>query len=76
MQDNAPIHSAHVIKKWFEDNRIPLMIWPPYLPDLNLIKHAWAKLKELMYKLDPELATIRGDNEELRTAFISLIKRA
>lgn len=24
--------------------------WPPYSPDLNLIKYAWAKLKEMLDK--------------------------
>jgi transposase len=61
MQDNAPIYLARQIQQWFKDNGIPLMKWPPFLPDLNPIEHAWAKLKELIYKLDPELAAIRGD---------------
>jgi hypothetical protein len=30
----------------------------------------------LIYKLDPELAAIRGDNKELWTAFMRLIERA
>jgi transposase len=34
---------------------------------LNPIENAWAKLKETIYKLNPELAAIRGDNKELRT---------
>jgi transposase len=76
MQDNAPIHSAHLIQQWFKDHGIPLMVWPPYSPDLNPIEHAWAKLKERIYKLDPELATIKGDNEELRIKFTRLIERA
>jgi hypothetical protein len=32
--------------------------------------------KELIYKLDPELATIWGDSEEVRIKFMKLIKRA
>ena len=76
MQDNAPIYLAHLIQQWFKDHGIPLMVWPPYSPDLNPIEHAWAKLKEYIYKLDPELATIKGDNEELRIKFMRLIERA
>ena len=30
----------------------------------------------MIYKLDPALATIRGDNEELRITFMKLIERA
>ena len=71
-----PIHSAYLVQRWFENHGIPLMQWPPYSPDLNPIEHAWAKLKELIYKLDPELATIKGNNEELRIKFMRLIERA
>jgi transposase len=40
MQDNAPIHTANKVKKWFEENGIDTSKWPPYSPDLNPIKHA------------------------------------
>jgi transposase len=39
MQDNARIYMAKKIKQWFKDEGIPVMDWPPYSPDLNLIKH-------------------------------------
>ena len=42
MQDNALIHTAQLIKDWFKDNAIPVLEWPPYSPDLNLIKMVWA----------------------------------
>ena len=38
MQDNAFIHTAGMVKEWFENNSIPLLEWPPYSPDLNPIK--------------------------------------
>jgi transposase len=40
MQDNAPIHTANIIKNWFDENDIPLVDWPPYPPDLNSINMA------------------------------------
>jgi transposase len=39
MQDNAYIYTAKKIKQWFKDEGILVMDWPPYSPDLNLIKH-------------------------------------
>jgi transposase len=39
MQDNAPIHTARVVKEWFEMNGIDTIDWPPYSLDLNPIEH-------------------------------------
>jgi hypothetical protein len=38
MQDNALIYTAQLIKDWFKDNVIPVLKWPLYSPDLNLMK--------------------------------------
>jgi hypothetical protein len=38
IQDNALIHTAQLIKDWFKNNAIPVLEWPPYSLDLNLIK--------------------------------------
>jgi len=40
MQDNAPIHTANIIKNWFDEHGIPLVDWPPYSPDLNLSRRS------------------------------------
>jgi transposase len=40
MQDNAPIHTTKIVAKWFKENVIEVINWPPYSPDLNPIKHA------------------------------------
>ena len=39
MQNNAPIHTAKQVTKWFENNGIIVIDWPPYSPDLNPIEH-------------------------------------
>lgn len=53
--DNAPIHTAKIIKAGLWENAIPTTDWPPFSPDLNPIEHAWAKLKEMIDRLDRDL---------------------
>jgi transposase len=76
MQDNAPIHTANAVKDWFKEKGIPLPVWPPYSPDLNPIEHAWAKLKELIYQLNPGLADLKGTKEEVIQTLIEALKEA
>jgi hypothetical protein len=76
MQDNAPIHTAQIVKKWLEDNSISTMDWPPYSPDLNLIEHARSRLKEMIYRLDPNIENYQGSMEEIKDHFSDLIERA
>ena len=39
MQDNASIHTAGAVKRWFAEMGIPVTDWPPYSPDLNPIEN-------------------------------------
>jgi hypothetical protein len=41
------------------------MDWPPYSPDLNLIKNLWALLKAKIYVLYPELVGAPNNAETL-----------
>ena len=43
---------------------------------MNPIKHVCARLKDTIYKLDPDLASTRGSSEEVRKRFRELIKQA
>jgi transposase len=42
--------------------------WPPYSPGLNLIKHAWRKLKELVLEKHIEISNIENIREALKKA--------
>jgi hypothetical protein len=65
MQDNAPIHTANIIKEWFASQGIDTMDWPPYSLDLNPIENLWALLKAEMYIMYPELVSAPNNIETL-----------
>ena len=44
-QDNALIHSAGNVQKWVRRNKINVLPWPPYSPDINIIENVWSVLK-------------------------------
>ena len=62
-QDNAPVHTAYVVRDWLAEQEFEIMDWPPYSPDLNSIENLWALLKAKIYEMHPEIKDME-DNEE------------
>lgn len=62
-QDNAPTHTAHVVRNALNDMGIEVMEWPPHSPDLNPIENLWALLKAKIYELRPDLIHMRNNDD-------------
>lgn len=64
--DNAPIHTARLVKDWFDEHEseVEHLPWPAQSPDLNIIEPLWGVLEERVRKRFPppasrsDLATI------------------
>ena len=37
--DNDPKYTSGLIKDWLKRERTKTLLWPPYLPDFNLIEN-------------------------------------
>jgi len=66
--DNAPIHTARVVKSFLKDKNVETLNWPPYSPDLNIIENVWGWLARKVYESGKQFST----KEEL----IDAIQRA
>ena len=76
MQDNALIYIAKKVKKWFKERGINVTDWPPYLPGLNPIKHAWKRLKDIVSQMFPDIWNSNRKSEEDYIAIEEALKEA
>ena len=76
MQDNALIHTAKKVKKWFDENGITIIDWPPYSPNLNPIEHVWYVLKQLVYQVNPDIDSVTGSDDKVREVLCKALEEA
>ena len=51
-QDNAPPHTANIVKAFMRDDNIQMLPWPAVSPDINCIENVWATMgRTLQIKL-------------------------
>ena len=74
MHNNAPIHTVHLIREWLTKNRVEVMDWLPYSPDLNLIENLWALLKAEMYRQFPDLLDMPNTEDTLQHLIHSAVR--
>ena len=67
MHDNAPIHTAHTVKKILQERNIPCVDWSAQSPDPYPIENVWDNVKhQLRNENSTNLYGIGGKIKEKR----------
>ncbi len=57
--DNARPHVARICTQFLEAEKIPVLAWPAYSPDMSLIEHVWDALDQYIRQHCPVYANIQ-----------------
>lgn len=66
-QDNAAVHTARIVKKFFSDNNVDVLNWPARSPDMNIIENCWGLLARSAYAENRQYENV----DELKQSIIS-----
>lgn len=71
-QDNAPAHVAATTRTFFDQRSIPVLDWPPYSPDLNIIENIWGIISKKVYEGGKSYNTCDELWESVSNHFLSI----
>ena len=71
-EDNSPIHTCKLAKKWRESVGMESLQWPPNSPDLNPIEHVWYIFKTAVQNMNPRPMTVPDLTKALKKAWNEL----
>jgi transposase len=82
MQDNAPSHTATIVKSFLAESNFRVLDWPGNSPDINPIENLWAIVKSRLALIDiknkEELITnilnIWNNDKDIKKCMKSLIE--
>jgi len=70
---SAMVHTGDEVKKWFEENRVHIIKWPSYSPDINPIEKVWKFIKKELSKSNTTLATADQTWNKIRTIWYNQV---
>ena len=61
MDDNAPVHRAHTVDNYKDQNEVTSMEWPAQSPDLNIVENIWLYMQRELQKSVVNVGATKND---------------
>jgi hypothetical protein len=71
-QDSASIHTSKHSSAWFVANNVPVLVWPSYSPDMNIIENLWGHMADLVYPNNKQYSTDEALEVACRQAWATI----